>query len=294
MARPVKNYCDYFTHDRDMRNHRKVKAIRTKFGLPGYAMWNMILEHLTGSDGNEFENSTIEFELMAGDFGVSVTEIREVVDYAMNLELLFEKDGFIHSESLDERLAAVYEKRKVNKSKSKKQLRVNGKFVKDNPADAVVSVTDKPQSKVNKSKVNKSKVNKSKVKEPETNLLWFLKYYHAPFDTYKKAFNGQSTTEDFFNLWKKFIDLIYEKKFEEIFNCKFVNPHDFEKLITKEHFTSDKWEGTLKDLLATGIKAEHNLFFRIPKFMEYGNERKKRGSNNAVGVVGKSIEFDKP
>ena len=44
MARPIKNYCDYFPHDRDMRNHRKVKAIRTKFGVTGYAIWSMILE----------------------------------------------------------------------------------------------------------------------------------------------------------------------------------------------------------------------------------------------------------
>ena len=84
MARPKKNYCDYFPHDRDMRNHRKVKAIRTKFGPIGYAIWSMTLEYLTGIDGNVFEYSDVEFELMAGDFGVSATEIREVVDYANN------------------------------------------------------------------------------------------------------------------------------------------------------------------------------------------------------------------
>ena len=55
MARPKKNYCDYFPHDRDMRNHRKVKAIRTKFGPIGYAIWSMTLEYLTGIDGNVFD-----------------------------------------------------------------------------------------------------------------------------------------------------------------------------------------------------------------------------------------------
>ena len=68
MARPIKNYCDYFPHDRDMRNHRKVKAIRTKFGVIGYAIWSMTLEYLTGIDGNVLEYSDVEFELMAGDF----------------------------------------------------------------------------------------------------------------------------------------------------------------------------------------------------------------------------------
>lgn len=158
MARPIKNYCDYFPHDRDMRNHRKVKAIRTKFGVTGYAIWSMILEYLTGIDGNVFEYSDVEFELMAGDFGVSATEIREVIDYCLKLEMIFLNNGFINSESLDERLVPVYEKRGRSKDNSKKQQRLNGKFVVNNTVINGVSVTEMPQSKVNKSKVNKSKI----------------------------------------------------------------------------------------------------------------------------------------
>jgi hypothetical protein len=156
MARPIKNYCDYFPHDRDMRNHRKVKAIRTKYGIVGYAIWSMILEYLTGIDGNVFEYSDVEFELMAGDFGVSATEIRDVIDYCIKLEMIFLNNGFISSESLDERLKPVYEKRGKSKDNSKKQQRLNGKFVNSNTVSNGVSVTEMPQSKVNKSKVNKT------------------------------------------------------------------------------------------------------------------------------------------
>lgn len=156
MARPKKNYCDYFPHDRDMRNHRKVKAIRTKFGPIGYAIWSMTLEYLTGIDGNVFEYSDVEFELMAGDFGVSATEIRDVVDYCIKLDMLFNNNDFINSESLDERLKPVYEKRGTNKDKSKKQLRINGKFANNNTAYDGVSAPEIPQSKVKESKVNKS------------------------------------------------------------------------------------------------------------------------------------------
>lgn len=153
MARPKKNYCDYFPHDRDMRNHRKVKAIRTKFGPIGYAIWSMILEYLTGIDGNEFEYSDVEFELMAGDFGVSAPEIQQLVDYCIKLEMLFLNNGFIHSESLDDRLKPVYEKRGTNKDKSKKQLRVNGKFANNNTVYDGVSAPEMPQSKVKEIKV---------------------------------------------------------------------------------------------------------------------------------------------
>ena len=156
MARPVKNYCDYFSHDRDMRNHKKIKAVRNKFGITGYAIWCMVLEYLTGNDGNEFEFSESELELISGDFGVSVTEISDMLNYCIRLELLFLKDGFINSESLDERLNSVYEKRKVAKSISKKQLRNNGKFIHSNAEYNGVSVTEMPQSKVKESKVKES------------------------------------------------------------------------------------------------------------------------------------------
>ena len=156
MARPKKNYCDYFPHDRDMRNHRKVKAIRTKFGPIGYAIWSMTLEYLTGIDGNEFEYSDVEFELMAGDFGVSAPEIQQMVDYCIKLGMLFLNDGFIHSESLDERLKPVYEKRGDLKRKSEQQPRVNGKFVNNNTAVDGVSAPESTQTKLKETKLNKT------------------------------------------------------------------------------------------------------------------------------------------
>lgn len=144
-----------------MRNHKKIKAIRTKFGITGYGIWCMVLEYLTGNDGNVFEYSELELELMSGDFGVSVTEIRDVLNYCIKLELLFLKDGFINSDSLDERLKSVYDKRGVAKDRSKKQFRNNGKFSLNNAGTNGVSVTEMPQSKVKESKEDKSKAKES-------------------------------------------------------------------------------------------------------------------------------------
>lgn len=135
-----------------MRNHRKVKSIRAKFGATGYAIWSMILEYLTGNDGNVFEFSDMEFEMMSGDFGVPAAEIREVVNYCIILEMLFNKDGFIHSPSLDDRLAPVYQKRGIAKELSEKQRRTNGRFCNNNTESHGVSVTEIPQSKVKQSK----------------------------------------------------------------------------------------------------------------------------------------------
>lgn len=158
MARPPKNNCDYFPHDAGMRDHPKVKALRSKFGITGYALWSMLIEFLTSCDGNVFKYSDMQVELLAGDFGVSATEIRGVLDYCITLELLFNRDGFINSDSLDERLAPVYEKRGKAKELSAQQRRENGKFATNNTESTVVSVTEMPQSKVNESKVEEIKV----------------------------------------------------------------------------------------------------------------------------------------
>lgn len=170
MARPPKNNCDYFSHDKDMRNHPKIKAIRAKFKLDGYSTWSMILELLTGSDGNVFEYSDMQFELMSGDFGIEAEKIKEIVDYCIKLELLLNKNGFINSDSLDERLAPVYEKRDKAKELSKEQKRSLGKFVSvtettespiitvtEMPYDDQFPITEMPQSKVKESKRKETK-----------------------------------------------------------------------------------------------------------------------------------------
>jgi uncharacterized protein YdaU (DUF1376 family) len=112
---------------------------------------------------------------------------------------------------------------------------------------------------------NTNSINKVEEKGEKSNY-WFLKYYHSTYDFYKSKFNGQSASEEKFLEWKRFIDFIYKRHYEELFECKFLSPHDFAKL---EGFTEDKWDAPLKKILATGIKPEHNLFFRIPEFLTY-------------------------
>lgn len=164
MARPSKNNCDYFPHHTTMRNHRKVKALRNKFGaVLGYAFWSMFIEYLTGLDGNEFELSNLECEMFAAELGVSASEIDSMVRYCIEIELLFINNGFVSSESLDEYLLPVYEKRGKAKEQSKRQSRnKNGSFG-INAEQAVVSVTETPKETViNSAEMPQSKVNRIK------------------------------------------------------------------------------------------------------------------------------------
>ena len=55
MARPIKNNADYHSHDSNMRNDIKIKALRRKYKLAGYAIYNMLLEVLTNAEYFEYE-----------------------------------------------------------------------------------------------------------------------------------------------------------------------------------------------------------------------------------------------
>lgn len=167
MGRPKKNNADYFSHDANMRNHRKVKAIRAKFGITGYAIYSMMLEVLTDAEGNRIELNDIEIELLAGDFGVSVTDMREVLDYCVILRLFKAENDLIYSEGLDERLKSVYDKRKrASKVAENRTRNDNGKFSEEELSQLNgVSSTEIPQEKVSVPEKPQSKVKESKVKE---------------------------------------------------------------------------------------------------------------------------------
>jgi hypothetical protein len=75
MARPIRHNAEYFYHPASLRNDRRVKAIRARLSLAGYALLVMLLEVLTDADDTRLDTDEMEMELLAGDLGVSVTEI---------------------------------------------------------------------------------------------------------------------------------------------------------------------------------------------------------------------------
>jgi hypothetical protein len=157
MARPKKNNADYFSHDNDARNHRKIKALRNRYGVTGYGFWFMLLEFLTYSDYNQFEFTDSEVELMAGDFGVSATEIHDMLSYCIKLEMLTLENGIIRSKSLDERLECVYKKRGTKKEFLQQKPHINVVSDTDNTNKTIVSATESTQSKVKEIKVKEKK-----------------------------------------------------------------------------------------------------------------------------------------
>jgi len=146
MGRPRRKDADYFSHDANMRNNRKIKALRVKYGFEGYAIYNMLLETLTGSDHFSFVLDEEELELVAGDFGLTSERLSELIEYFTSLKLIQRDESLIYSEDLIMRLSPLLEKRM--RDLDYRRRKSNNSAVPDN---------ENAQRKEKQTKVNENK-----------------------------------------------------------------------------------------------------------------------------------------
>jgi len=179
MARPRKDNAEYFSHDADMRNDVRIKALRRKFRHNGYSVWNMLLEYLTDCDNFKFEYSEINIELIASDFDVDVKEFETIINYLLKLDLIQKVDSIISCSTLNKRFDPLVNKRDNNRKKYD-----NNEFRNPELQNNVVSESEKPQSKVKNSKVKKS------IKEGEKKA--FVIFYNE-YPAYKNGIEKELT-----------------------------------------------------------------------------------------------------
>lgn len=168
---------DYFSHDIDMRNDIKVKALRRKFSHTGYAVWCFMLEYLTDCTNFEFEYDEVSQELLASDFDVPVAELREIIDYSVKIGLLQHEDGKIFSAAHKRRFVRMLEVRQRRAEAARRNGRKGGNpnfkkgqpnpyyrttesVMEDNPNITEQITEDNPiveQSNVEHSRVKKQK-----------------------------------------------------------------------------------------------------------------------------------------
>lgn len=136
MARPKKENADYHTHDKEMRNDPKIRAVRKRYRHEGYSVYNMMLEVLTGSNNWQIEWNDTTIELLSGDFDSD--NLQEIIEYcAGKLKLFTIEDGYLFSYQHQKRFNPLLAKRK-----------------RDNKP---VIASENPHSKVKYSKVEESK-----------------------------------------------------------------------------------------------------------------------------------------
>lgn len=144
MPRERKNNAEYFTHDKDMRNDRKIKPLRNRFGNEGYAVYNMFLEVLADSDGFEIVVNDFELKLLAGDFDIEDGRLREIIAFMIELHLLVRKEidvenYLLYSEGLKKRMQPMLEERERKRlwaeKRWKEQRESNDIDFENNPKD---------------------------------------------------------------------------------------------------------------------------------------------------------------
>lgn len=194
MARPIKHNADYFSHDVQMRNDIKLKAVRRKYGHIGYSLWNMILELLASNEYFEYEWSEINIELLSPDFDIDSDVIKEIVDYCIKLNLLQITNGYLHCDKLTFRLEeTLMTRRKGYCNNNAKRYQLKGVNVDINE----VNVDINTQSKVKESKLNESKEKEIKVNESIVN--------ETKAEVSKSLYSSEHNPYAFDDLLEKFI-----------------------------------------------------------------------------------------
>jgi len=112
MGRKAKNNATWFRLDWDTHNHRKIKVIRAKYGIEGYAVYILLLQLLTHADSTEYADDSTEIMLLAADWGTTPEVVRGVLDIAYELRLFeLTDDGYFFAERLKENVAELNNKR---------------------------------------------------------------------------------------------------------------------------------------------------------------------------------------
>lgn len=112
MTRPLKNNADYFTHDNDMRNNKRIKALRRAFSHVGFSVWNMLLESLCYADNFQLEYTEESIELLAGDFDIEPQKLTEILAYLIKIKLLNVENSKIFNSTMITRFEVLFRKRK--------------------------------------------------------------------------------------------------------------------------------------------------------------------------------------
>lgn len=167
MARPTKNNAEYFTHDADMRNDVKVKALRRKFSHTGYAVWCYLLESLTDTDFFELDFNPINVELLAADYDVSPEELTDIVEYCCRISLLQRSDdgSRLYSEAHKRRFAGLLAKRERDRERLAatiaKRQEAKNKHIAAKTDENTDNRGDNPHSIVEKRREEESREEKS-------------------------------------------------------------------------------------------------------------------------------------
>jgi hypothetical protein len=116
MARQVKAGLDYFSHDVDMLQDKKIRLIKAKHGLVGYAVYLRLLEELYRENGYYLQIDEDFNILFSGDNNIDLNDYINVLNDCINKNLfcekMYKKHNILTSERVQKNYVSGTERRK--------------------------------------------------------------------------------------------------------------------------------------------------------------------------------------
>lgn len=169
----------YFSHDCNARNDEKILAMRSVYGLEGYAMYFMIVEILREQQDYKLKLTKYIWKTFSMQLGVEESQIKTFVgDCVDEFELLRIEDGFLLSDSLIKRMNLFKEISEIRSQAAKKRWESQQNKADEDAkmqngckcnANAQQKNTSAMQKNANKTKLDYTKLNYTK-KEDINNI----------------------------------------------------------------------------------------------------------------------------
>lgn len=164
MARAKKIGVDYYSHDVGAQKKQTVKALRSRFGNDGYAFWFILLELLGEREGLYMDCSDeATWIYLCTEVMIDEDKVTDMLNFLGRLGAidkdLWAVDKIIWCQNFTDRLAGVFEKRKLTKPEKPISKMVSATKTNISASEMPVSASEMQQSKVKESKEKKSKVN---------------------------------------------------------------------------------------------------------------------------------------
>lgn len=117
MARPLKIGIDYFSHDTNMSKDSKIRFIKAKYGIIGYAVYSMLLEDIYSENGYFIKAGEKFSILFAAENNIDINVFNNLINDYINEELfdrdVFEKYKVLTSKRIQKNFLVACERRKT-------------------------------------------------------------------------------------------------------------------------------------------------------------------------------------
>lgn len=170
----------YFSHDCNARNDEKILAMRSVYGLEGYAMYFMIVEILREQQDYKLKLTKYIWKTFSMQLGVEESQIKTFVDDCVKeFELLRIENGFLLSDSLIKRMNLFKEISEIRSQAAKKRWESQQQKAEEDAkgmhlhntcnTNAMQKNTSAMQKDANKTKLNYTKLNYTKKEDINNN-----------------------------------------------------------------------------------------------------------------------------